>query len=111
MQRLSGVIFQQDNARPHKARVSQDCLCTITTHPWPFQSLDLSPIEHIWDHLGGRVGHPTSLNELEARLQQIWNEMCQYIIENLYSSMPILSQRAFVQQGIKSSVLLPFSLK
>ncbi|GFT67833.1 transposable element Tcb1 transposase [Trichonephila clavipes] len=68
-------FFQQDNARPHKARVSQDCLRTVTILPWPARCPDLSPIEHIWDHLGRRVGHPTSLNELEARLQQIWNEM------------------------------------
>ncbi|GFX26742.1 l-Fucosyltransferase [Trichonephila clavipes] len=26
MQRLPVAIFQQDNARPHTARVSQDCL-------------------------------------------------------------------------------------
>ncbi|GFU78467.1 transposable element Tcb1 transposase [Trichonephila clavipes] len=62
-------------------RVSQDCLLTVTTLPWPLRS-PLSPIEHIWDHLGGRVGHPTTLNELEARLQQIWNEMSQDIIQN-----------------------------
>ncbi|GFS55855.1 uncharacterized protein TNCV_2580681 [Trichonephila clavipes] len=35
----------------------------------PAQSPDLSPIEHIRNHLGRRVGHPTSLNELEARPQ------------------------------------------
>ncbi|GFY06704.1 transposable element Tcb2 transposase [Trichonephila clavipes] len=52
MQRLRGASFQQDNVRPHTARVSQDCLHTITTLPWPAQSIDLSPIEHIWDHLG-----------------------------------------------------------
>ncbi|GFW22075.1 transposable element Tcb2 transposase [Trichonephila clavipes] len=52
MQRLPGAIFQQDNARPHTARVSQDCLRTVTTLPWPTRSPDLSPIEHIWDHLG-----------------------------------------------------------
>ncbi|GFV76962.1 transposable element Tcb1 transposase [Trichonephila clavipes] len=51
MQRLSGVIFQQDNARPHVAEVSQDCLRNVTTHPWPARFPDLSPIEHIWDHL------------------------------------------------------------
>ncbi|GFS87602.1 transposable element Tcb2 transposase [Trichonephila clavipes] len=33
MQRLPGAIFQQDNARPHTARVSQDCLHTVTTLP------------------------------------------------------------------------------
>ncbi|GFU02644.1 transposable element Tcb2 transposase [Trichonephila clavipes] len=67
----AGVIFQEDNARPHTARVSQDCLRTITTLVWPDRSPDLSGIEHIWDHLGLRVGHPTSLNELEARNDEL----------------------------------------
>ncbi|GFW53969.1 transposable element Tcb2 transposase [Trichonephila clavipes] len=49
MQRLPGAIFQQDNARPHTARVSQDCLRTVTILPWPALSPDLSAIEHIWD--------------------------------------------------------------
>ncbi|GFV12448.1 transposable element Tcb2 transposase [Trichonephila clavipes] len=115
MQRVQGAIFQQDPTRPHTARVSQDCLGTFTTLPWPARSPDLSPIEHIWDHLGRRVGHPTSLNELETRLQQMWNEMSQDIIQNLYASMPDRIHRAFalegVQQGIKSSVPWPFSLK
>ncbi|GFS93284.1 transposable element Tcb2 transposase [Trichonephila clavipes] len=46
----AGAIFQQDNARPHTARVSQDCLRTVTTLPLPARFPDLSPIEHIWDH-------------------------------------------------------------
>ncbi|GFX16477.1 transposable element Tcb2 transposase [Trichonephila clavipes] len=65
MQRLPGAIFQQDNAGPHTARVSQNCLHTVTTIPWPARSPEFSPIEHIWDNFGRRVGHPTSLNELE----------------------------------------------
>ncbi|GFW17250.1 transposable element Tcb2 transposase [Trichonephila clavipes] len=72
MQRLPGAIFQQDNARPHTERVSQDCLHTVTTPPWPARSPDLSPIEHIWDPLGRLVGQPMSLNKLDARLQQIY---------------------------------------
>ncbi|GFT97039.1 transposable element Tcb2 transposase [Trichonephila clavipes] len=44
---LPGAIFQQDNARLHTARVSQDCLRTVTTIPLPARSPDLSPIEHI----------------------------------------------------------------
>ncbi|GFW24533.1 transposable element Tcb2 transposase [Trichonephila clavipes] len=48
MKRLPGAIFQQENARPHTARVSQDCLRTVTTFPWPARSPDFSPIEHIW---------------------------------------------------------------
>ncbi|GFX71233.1 transposable element Tcb1 transposase [Trichonephila clavipes] len=69
MQRLPGTIFQQDNAWPYTTRVSQNCLRTVTTLPWPSRSPDLSPIEHIWEHLGWRVEHPMSLNELKTRLQ------------------------------------------
>ncbi|GFW87290.1 transposable element Tcb1 transposase [Trichonephila clavipes] len=88
MQRLPGAIFQQDNVWSHTAMVSQSCLCTVTTLLWSAQSPDLSLIEHIWDHLGRRVGHPTNLNKLEARLQQIGNELSQNVIQNLYVSIP-----------------------
>ncbi|GFV76754.1 transposable element Tcb2 transposase [Trichonephila clavipes] len=30
VQRHPGVFFQQDNARHHTTRASQDCLCTVT---------------------------------------------------------------------------------
>ncbi|GFV84811.1 DDE_3 domain-containing protein [Trichonephila clavipes] len=46
-----GAIFQQDNARPHTARVAQVFLRHFQTLPWPVRSLDLSPVEHVWDQL------------------------------------------------------------
>ncbi|GFV79080.1 hypothetical protein TNCV_2612661 [Trichonephila clavipes] len=39
---------------------------TVTTLCCSARSPDSSPIKHIWDQLGRRVGHPMSLNELEA---------------------------------------------
>ncbi|GFY24420.1 transposable element Tcb1 transposase [Trichonephila clavipes] len=88
MQRLPEAIFQQDNGRSHSARVSQDWLRTFITFLWPARSPDFSAIEHIWDNLRRRVGRPTSLNELETRLQQIWNETSQDTMQNLYASTP-----------------------
>ncbi|GFX69408.1 transposable element Tc1 transposase [Trichonephila clavipes] len=41
---LPGAIYQQDNARPHTARVAQDFLRHFQTLPWPALSLDLSPV-------------------------------------------------------------------
>ncbi|GFW89466.1 transposable element Tcb2 transposase [Trichonephila clavipes] len=55
MQRLPGAIFQQNNARFHTVKVSQDYLHTVTSLPWPVRSPDLSPIKHIWD---GELGIP-----------------------------------------------------
>ncbi|GFU54149.1 transposable element Tcb2 transposase [Trichonephila clavipes] len=44
---LPGAIFQQDNARPHTARVAQNFLRHFQTLPWPAHSPDLSPVEHV----------------------------------------------------------------
>ncbi|GFU59923.1 transposable element Tcb2 transposase [Trichonephila clavipes] len=60
MQRLREANFHKVSARSHTARLSQDCLHTVTTLPWPAGSPDLSPIEHIRGHLGRHVGHAMS---------------------------------------------------
>lgn len=46
-------IFQQDNARPHTARLTMDYLDqnSISVLPWPFKSPDLNPIGHLLDQL------------------------------------------------------------
>jgi hypothetical protein len=45
----NNVTFQQDNARPHVARVVRDYLTqqNVDLLPWPAVSPDLSPIEHV----------------------------------------------------------------
>ncbi|GFV43139.1 transposable element Tc1 transposase [Trichonephila clavipes] len=48
---LPGAIFQQDNARPHTARVAQDFVRHLQTIRWPARSPDLSPVDHVWDQL------------------------------------------------------------
>ena len=52
-QRNFDNVFQHDNARCHVSRVCQDFLNQnhIRVLPWPALSLDLSPIEHLWDEL------------------------------------------------------------
>ncbi|GFX89342.1 transposable element Tcb2 transposase [Trichonephila clavipes] len=70
-----GAIFQQNNARLQTSRMSQDYLRHIITLPWSTQSPDLTPIEHMWDHLWCLIGQPTGLVKLETHLQQLCNEM------------------------------------
>ncbi|GFW56297.1 transposable element Tcb2 transposase [Trichonephila clavipes] len=48
-------------------RISQDCHRHGSTLTWPARSSDLSPIKHIWDHLGWQLGQPSSLVKLMAR--------------------------------------------
>ena len=50
LQATPHAIFQQDNVRPHVARIVQAFFQRLL--PWPVRSPDMSPIEHVWDMVG-----------------------------------------------------------
>ena len=54
------TLYQQDNARPHSARLTTDFLGqnNLQVLPWPAFSPDLSPLKHLWDQLGLTAGIP-----------------------------------------------------
>ncbi|GFT03960.1 uncharacterized protein TNCV_1731081 [Trichonephila clavipes] len=97
----------------HSKDVTRLCL----PHYYPYlvsSTPDFSPIEHIQDPLGWQVGQPTSLVELEARLQQLWNTrgLSQDIIRNFYTSNPARITSCIhargIQQNTETSVHLYF---
>ncbi|UYV66959.1 hypothetical protein LAZ67_4003454 [Cordylochernes scorpioides] len=55
LQGVPNALYQQDNARPHTARISQQALQYVQMLPWPPYSPDLSPIEHVWDIIERRL--------------------------------------------------------
>jgi transposase len=87
-------FFQQDNARPHTARVAMDYheQNNINVLPWPSKSPDLNPIEHLWDQLDKRVRQrqppPQTLDQLRQMLQQEWQTIPRNNVRNLIESMP-----------------------
>ncbi|GFV44919.1 transposable element Tcb1 transposase [Trichonephila clavipes] len=83
-----GVIYQQDNARPHTARLSQQRLQGYDVLPWPARSPDLSPIEHVLDALGRQLQPSRDTGELTAQMQRLWQDLPQGVISDLIESMP-----------------------
>ena len=50
-------IFQDENARPHRARIVTDSPAQegIKDLQWPSRSPEMNPIEHVWDPMGRNV--------------------------------------------------------
>lgn len=100
------LILQQDNARPHTAKIVADALCTrnVPVLPWPARSPDLSPIEHAWDDLGRRVRQiysdiATTKEQLAKRLKEQWEHIPQENFQNLISSMGRRLQECIDKRG------------
>ncbi|GFU41096.1 DDE_3 domain-containing protein [Trichonephila clavipes] len=87
-------LFMDDNARPHRANIVDECLLSedINRMDWPAYSSDLNPIEHVWDKLDRRIAArqppPTDLPELRRALLDEWCNIPQDQIDNLILSMP-----------------------
>ena len=87
------VLFQQDGAPAHTAsstieKLKEEIELLIG---WPPNSPDLSPIEMIWAIIKRRISYserpfPTSLNELENRIQEEWDNLDQRMINSLVLS-------------------------
>ena len=88
-----GALLQDDNARPHRARIVDAYLQQqhITRINWPACSPDLSPIEHVWDQLGRAVQARLNVNSTRADLRRFlveeWDRLPQDNVQRLVHSM------------------------
>ncbi|GFW21453.1 transposable element Tcb2 transposase [Trichonephila clavipes] len=86
-------VFQDDNVRPHRARLVENMLEaeTIQSMEWPAYSPDLNPIEHVWDilgrHIAARPRPPATVRDLEIALLEEWNSIPQSLIDNHIATM------------------------
>jgi DDE superfamily endonuclease len=96
-----GLVFMQDNASIHTARVITNWFKEqgIKVVEWPPISPDLNPIEHVWARLKDWIyQHYPELLELKgesqevkdrflAALQEGWEALPEELFENLVVSM------------------------
>ena len=98
-------VFQDDNARPHRARVATDFLTQqgIGSLPWPAKSPDMSPMEHLWDVLGrsvrARQPQPVNLDNLSVALQEEWRRIPRATVRRLIASMPSICRACVAVRG------------
>jgi transposase len=88
-------LFQDDNAPVHTARRTKEWKernLGDSTLPWPAQSPDLNPIEHLWDVLERRVRlrNPKTKNKVQLfdALQEEWRNLAPETYAKLVHSMP-----------------------
>ena len=86
-------ILMDDNARPHRAHVTDAYMeCETIVHmDWPARSPDLNPIEHACDMLqhaiSARPVQPRTLQELKDAMVAEWRLIQQNWIRTLITSM------------------------
>ena len=85
-------IFQDDNARPHQARIVDGFLQAnnVRRLEWPVMSPDLSCIEHVWDVLDravqSRMTEHSTMADLWRFLVEEWQRIPQAMIQKLVFS-------------------------
>ncbi|GFW83330.1 uncharacterized protein TNCV_2544281 [Trichonephila clavipes] len=113
IQRLPGAIFQQHNARPYTTRVSQDCLRTVTTF---FFACPIPRFVSNRAYLGSFGTVSWVSHEFDRTRGKVTSKMERNVSKH-HTELVCLNDRSYrivlegVEQGIKSSVLLTFSMK
>ncbi|GFT86175.1 hypothetical protein TNCV_3257621 [Trichonephila clavipes] len=78
-------FINRDNARPHTARLSQQCLEGYDVLPWPARSPDLS--NHVWTRWEGNCSRP-EIQEINCADAKTMADLPQWVISDLIESMP-----------------------
>jgi len=85
----------EDGAPAHKAKEQRDAYkkAEAVKLPWPGNSPDLNPIEHVWDLLKDRIDsrkphRPTTITELKRAWQEEWERLMVAEINGFIAKMP-----------------------
>lgn len=104
-------VFQQDNDSKHTSKLAMTYLSEmgITVEsgrylgPWPAQSPDLNPIEHLWRYVKRRLGEypepPKGMEELWKRISYEWYRIPKEVCQEFIRSMPTRIQAVIKAKG------------
>ena len=101
---LAQTIYQDDNARPHRAIVVQNfCMHNGIQRPiWPAYSPDLNPIENVWAEMKKFVAarHPRTLQDLRRLILAAWERVITPdFCRRLYDGLPGRIRRVIGKRG------------
>ena len=114
---VANINFQQDNASPHRAKITMDWLQTAATQhgftilEFPPNSPDLNPIEHLWSIVKTELyrqypdtmfiqGSEKAIREkLRYRINKIWWGIQDDILKSLIDDMPKRIQAVIKAKG------------
>ena len=102
----NNLVFQQDNAPPHRAIITRNFLHDegIAVTFWPPLSPDLNPIENVWGILKRfvRQKRPETLTELEEVVMNAWNTIVtRKLCRNLFGSMRSRLLNVLAHRGLR----------
>lgn len=106
LNRAASMIFQQDNAPPHRAHRTAAFLAdsAVRTSPWPPLSPDLNQIEFVWGAMKREVcrQRPTSMATLRLAIRTSWNRVVTaQFCRSLYARLPNEIQKIISVQGAR----------
>jgi transposase len=88
------IIFQQDGDSKHTSKAATQWFKNnnIEVLPWPAQSPDLNPMEHLWWYLKRQLAsyetEPISMHQLWERVEVEWDKIPAQVCIDLVESMP-----------------------
>ncbi|GFU11111.1 DDE_3 domain-containing protein [Trichonephila clavipes] len=94
-----GAIYQQDNARPHTARLSQQCLQGYDVLTMACQVTRSFANRACLDALGRQLQPSRDTGELTAQMQRLWQDLPQGVISDLIESMPRRNSACIAARG------------
>ena len=106
--RTPSLWFQDDGAPCHRAVLVKNWKVErkIRSLPWPAQSPDLNPIEHLWNILKSRIQQrsplPTNLDQLKEAIYEEWDAIDCSIPRKLIASMTWRIRSVIFHKGFQT---------